>query len=336
MLPAELERIIGKCLEKDRELRYQHASEIRADLERLKQDMNTGRLATDARHGTGVSNRWRIALLAIVAIAGLGMAGYIYSHRTPRLTDKDTIVIADFTNKTGDADFDQALRHGLAVALGESPFLSIVPDQRIRETLRLMGRPPDSQLSAEVAREVCERTFSAAVVQGSVSKLGSKYVLGLQASNCRTGEVLDDRQVQVVRKEDVLNALDQIAAAFRRKAGESLASVKEHAITLAQASTPSLEAWKLYAAAWKVALSENIEGAVPLLQRAIEIDPRFAAAYAALGRAYADMWEPELAAEAIRRAYELRAARQRSGTVLHYGELPSTRNRKPGRDTTDR
>jgi tetratricopeptide (TPR) repeat protein len=157
-----------------------------------------------------------------------------------------------------------------------------------------------------VAREVCERTFSAAVVQGSISRLGSKYVLGLSASNCRTGEALDDRQVQVARKEDVLNALDQLAARFRSKAGESLASVKEHAITFAQASTPSLEAWKLYAAALKVGLSENNEGAPPLLQRAIEIDPKFAMAYAFLGRMYADMWEPDLAAESTRRAYELR------------------------------
>src|SRR5262249_55092640 len=164
----------------------------------------------------------------------------------------------------------------------------------------------DSPLSAEVAREVCERTFSAAVVQGSISRLGSKYVLGLSASNCRTGEVLDDQQVQVARKEDVLNALDQLADRFRSKAGESLASVREQAITFGQASTPSLEAWKLYAAALKVGLSENIEGAAPLLQRAIEIDPKFAMAYALLGRIYADLWEPELAAESIRRAYELR------------------------------
>ena len=305
-LPAELERIIEKCLEKNRALRYQHASEIRTDLQRLKQDMDSPRLITDSRHGTRVSKRWIAALFTAIAIAGLGVAGYLYSHRGPKLTDKDTIVLADFANKTGDSDFDQTLRQALAVELGQSPFLSLVPDNRTQETLRLMGRPSDSALSAQVAREVCERTFSAAVLQGSISRLGSKYVLGLSASNCRTGEMLDDQQVQVAKKEYVLNALDQLAARFRSKAGESLASVKEHAMTLAQASTPSLQAWRLYAAAVKVGLTENNEGAVPLLQRAIEIDPKFAMAYAFLGRMYADMWEPDLAAESPRRAYELR------------------------------
>jgi eukaryotic-like serine/threonine-protein kinase len=306
-LPTELARIIGKCLQKNRELRYQHASEIAADLERLKQDLGSARLTADAQHATGAAKRWKTALFATVATGGLGVAGYFYSHRPAKLTDKDTIVLAEFSNKTGDADFDQTLRQGLAVALGESPFLSMVPDKRIHETLRLMGRPPDSALSAEVAREVCERIFSAAVVQGSISTLGSKYVLGLKASNCRTGQVLDDQQVQVTKKEDVLNALDQIAGKFRRKAGESLASVKEHPSTLIEAATPSLEAWKLYTAAGKVGLSDNNEGAVPLLQRAIEIDPNFAMAYAMLARIYGDMWEPELAAQSIRKAYELRA-----------------------------
>jgi tetratricopeptide (TPR) repeat protein len=169
-----------------------------------------------------------------------------------------------------------------------------------------MGRPPNSPLGAEVAREVCERTFSAVVIEGSISRLAGNYVLGLSARNCRSGEALDDQQIQVAKKEDVLNALDQLAAKFRTKAGESLASVNAHAIAFAQASTPSLEAWKLYAAALKVGLSENNEGAVPLLQRAIEIDPKFAMAHAFLGRIYADMWEPDLAAESTRRAYELR------------------------------
>jgi tetratricopeptide (TPR) repeat protein len=169
-----------------------------------------------------------------------------------------------------------------------------------------MGRAPDAPLSADVAREVCERTFSAAVLQGAISRLGTKYVLELRATNCRTGEVLDDEQVQVGKKEDVLNALGKLAGNFRSKAGESLASVKEHASPLVEASTPSLEAWKLYTAAGKVGLSENNEGAAPLLQRAIQIDPNFAMAYAMLGRIYGDMWEPDLAADSIRKAYELR------------------------------
>jgi serine/threonine protein kinase/tetratricopeptide (TPR) repeat protein len=304
-LPAELERIIGKCLEKVRELRYQHASEIRADLQRLKQDLDSAQI-TGAKRRTGVSKRLRTVLLASVGIAGLGMGGYLYFHRAPKLTDKDTIVLADFNNKTGETDFDQTLRQGLAVELGQSPFLSLVPDQRIQGTLQQMGRPNNTPVIGDVAREVCERTFSAAVVEGSISRLGNQYVLGLRATNCRTGEILDDEQVQAPGKEDVLNALNRLATKFRGKAGESSATVKEHATPLVEATTPSFEAWKLYSAAWKVGLSGNNAGAVPFLQRAIQIDPKFAMAYAFLGRVYADIAEPVLAAESLRKAYELR------------------------------
>ena len=305
-LPAELERIISKCLEKDREVRYQHASEIQTDLERLKQQIDSARLITDARRGAGVSKRWGAALIATVAIVGLGIAGYLYSRRAPKLTDKDTIVVADFANKTGDTDFDQTLRQGLAVELSQSPFLSLVPDQRIRGTLQQMGRPNNTPVIGEVAREVCERSFSAAVVEGSISRLGNQYVLGMRATNCRSGEILDDEQVQAPGKEDVLNALSRLATKFRAKAGESSATVKEHATPLIEATTSSFEAWKLYSAAWKMGLSGNNAGAVPLLQRAIQIDPEFAMAYGSLGRVYADIAEPALAAESLRKAYELR------------------------------
>jgi len=305
-LPAGLERIIDKCLEKNRELRYQHASEIRADLQRLNQDVNSARLITDARYATGGSKRWGTALIAAVVIAGLALAGYLYSHRLPKLTDKDTIVLADFTNKTGDSDFDQTLRQGLAVELGQSPFLSLVPDQRIQGTLHLMGRPENTLVIGDVAREICERTFSAAVVQGSISRLGSQYVLGLRVTNCRTGDVLFDEQVQPAKKDEVLNSLSQVARKFRTRAGESPVTIKEHSTPLIEATTPSLEAWKLYCDASKVSITENNAGAIPLLQRAVQIDPEFALAYAFLARTYADTWQPVLAAENIRKAYELR------------------------------
>jgi len=305
-LPTELERIISKCLEKDRKARHQRASEIRTDLERLKQQIDSARLIKDARRGTGASKRWGAALIATVAIVGLGVAGYLYNTHAPKLTDKDTIVVADFANKTGDTDFDETLRQGLAVELGQSPFLSLISDQRVHGTLHLMGRPENTPVIGDVAREVCERTFSAAVVQGSISRLGSQYVLGLRASNCSTGDVLFDEQVQSAKKDDVLNSLGQVARKFRTKVGESLATIKDHSTPLIEATTPSLEAWKLYCDGFKVAITENNAGAIPLLQRAVQIDPEFATAYAFLARAYADSWQPALAAENIRKAYELR------------------------------
>jgi tetratricopeptide (TPR) repeat protein/tRNA A-37 threonylcarbamoyl transferase component Bud32 len=309
-LPAEVQRIILKCLEKDRDFRYQNTGEIRADLQRLKRDMDSAQRIAAAPQ-TGVSKRWTIALIAAVAIAGMGAAGYVYSHRptkpaAPGLTDRDTIVVADFTNTTGDTDFDQTLRQGLAVELGQSPFLSLVSDKRMQGTLGLMGRPQNTPVTGDVAREICERTFSAAVVQGSLARLGSQYVLGLRAANCRTGDALFDEQAQVARKDEVLNSLSQIAKKFRTKAGESPATLQEHSIPLIEATTPSFAAWKLYCDAFKVAITENNAGAIPLLQQAIQIDPKFAMAYASLARTYADSWQPLLAAENIRKAYELR------------------------------
>ena len=251
---------------------------------------------------------WALGIsTAVIALLGITFGAWrIFLHRTPVLTDKDTVVLADFANSTGDSDFDETLRQGLEVELGQSPFLSLVPDQRIRATLHLMGRPENTPLTGDVAREICERTFSAAAVQGSISKLGSQYVVGLRASDCRSGDILDNEQIQVSKKEEVLNALSQIGGRFRSKAGESRATIKEHEAPLIEATTPSLEAWKLYSAAWKLVLSQDTVGAVPVLQRAIEIDPKFAVAYALLGRIYGDAAQPALAAESIRKAYELR------------------------------
>ena len=309
--PPELERILAKCLEKDPALRYQHASDLRADLLRLKQEVETSAFAGEQQRA-GVSRRWLKVLVAGLAIVALGIGSYVYLGRAPRakvaagLTDKDTILLADFSNQTGEADFDQTLRRGLAVALGQSPFITLVPDRRLQGTLAQMGRPANTLLTGEVAREVCERTFSAAVVEGSISKLGAQYVVGLKATTCSTGEVIDDEQVPVSGKENALSALNGLAIKFRGKAGESPETIRKHAAPLVEATTTSFEAWKLYSSAWNVGLAGNYTGAIPLLQRASQLDPQFAMAYALLGRLYADLAEPVLASDNLRKAYELR------------------------------
>jgi tetratricopeptide (TPR) repeat protein/predicted Ser/Thr protein kinase len=311
-LPPELERVISKCLESDRELRYQHASEIRTDLQRLRVApavlppviAGDSYRRQDPRRDN-ISSRKLIAAVTAAALAALA-GGYFYFHRSPKLTDKDTIVLADFRNTTGDPVFDGTLRQGLTVQLEQSPFLSLVSDDRIQQTLKFMGRPADAPLNPEAAREVCERLASAAVLDGSIERLGSQYVLGLRAKNCRTGDVLDVEQVQAAKKEDVLNALSQIASRFRTRVGESLATVEKHSTPLAEATTSSLEALKAYSLGRKVALSTSMAAAVPHLQRVIQIDPKFAMAYAFLGRTYGDIGESVLAAENNTKAYQLR------------------------------
>ncbi len=306
-VPEELERIIHKCLEKDRELRYHHASEIRADLQRLKRDTGSAQAPTRAKPAAAR----KIIAPAAAVLALLFIAVYFYFHQTylahtRKLTDKDTIVLADFTNKTADPVFDGTLRQGLAVQLEQSPFLSLVSEKRIQHALTLMGRPADARLTPELAREICERTAGAAVLEGSIASLGSQYVLGLRANSCGSGEVLDEEQTQAARKEDVLNALSQIATKFRTRVGESLAAVEKHSTPLAEATTPSLDALKEYSKGATVLSSTGSADALPHLQRAIRIDPKFAMAYQLLGRAYGDMGESALSAANTRRAYELR------------------------------
>jgi len=271
------------------------------------------------------------------AVLALFAACYFYFHRTPKLTDKDTIVLADFVNTTGDPVFDGTLRQGLAVQLEQSPFLSLVSEQRIQRTLRLMGRPADERLTPELAREICERTASAAVLEGSIAGLGSQYVLGLHAKSCRTGDVLDEEQVQAVRKEDVLNSLSQIASKFRTRVGESLATVEKHDTPLAEATTPSLDALKAYSAGMKVAFSTGNAAAVPFVQRAIEIDPQFALAHAFLGRLYGDMGESVLSAESTRRGYQLRnrASDREKFFITAYYEVQVTGNLEKARKTCE-
>ncbi|MGA7078609.1 MAG: protein kinase [Terriglobales bacterium] len=303
----ELERIIAKCLEKDRNLRYQHASETRTDLQRMRRDTDSARLTASSKAvESGIGKRWKVIVPAAVAALALSVAGYSYLRRATKLTDKDTIILADFTNTTGDPVFDGTLRQGMAVQLEQSPFLSLVSDQRIHRTLLLMGQPADAPLTPEVAREICERTASAAVLDGSIASLGSHYVLGLRAKTCDGGDVLAEEQVQAARKEDVLNALDQIASKFRTRVGESLTTVEKHNTPLAEATTPSLEALKAYSAAVKVEFANGFVASVPLFKRAVEIDPKFAMAHAHLGLTYSNIGESVLSIESTTAAYELR------------------------------
>jgi DNA-binding winged helix-turn-helix (wHTH) protein/tetratricopeptide (TPR) repeat protein len=255
------------------------------------------------------ARRWNWKLLVTGGV-GFGLilfaASYFYLHRSQELTDKDTIILGDFTNTTGDAVFDGTLRQGLEVQLRQSPYLSLVSGERIQKILRLMGQPVGIALTPELAREVCERNASAAVVDGSIASLGSQYVLGLRAKSCQRGEILDEEQAQAARKEDVLNALSQIVQRFRTKVGESLVTVEKHSVPLEEATTKSLDALKAYSTGSQVFLSSGDVAALPFFRRATEIDPGFASAYAALGRTYGDIGESDLSAQATRKAYELR------------------------------
>jgi serine/threonine protein kinase/tetratricopeptide (TPR) repeat protein len=321
-LPEDLERIICKCLEKDRDLRYQHASEIRTDLKRLRRDSISGH--NSDRLKPVPAKRWKPVILALAAVLALMAGGYFYLQRAPKLTDKDTIVLADFVNKTGESVFDDTLRQGLAVQLAQSPFLSLISDDRIQQTLGLMGKPKDAPLTPGIAREICVRTGGAAVLEGSIAPLGTQYILGLRARNCSTGAILDAEQTQAGRKEEVLTALSEIAKKFRAGAGESLATVEKHSTPLLEATTPSLDALKAFSTGRKVAFSTGFTAALPHYKRAVEIDPNFAAAYACLADTYSAIGETRLAAESATKAYDLRdraSAREKFLIIVEYHRM---------------
>src|ERR1035437_1470132 len=246
-------------------------------------------------------------IVALVSVAALATAGYFYFHRAPKLTDKDTIVLADFDNKTGDPVFDSTLRQGLAVQLQQSPFLSLVSDRHIQETLRLMGRPADAKLTPEITRELCQRAGSTAIIDGSIAQIGTRYSLVLKAATCSSGESLTSTEAQASDKSHVLDALGKAASEVRKKLGESLSTVQKYDTPLVQATTSSLEALQAYSLGVKTWSGDGgSAGAVPFLQRAIQLDPNFALAYGALGECYDELGEPSLASETVKKAYELR------------------------------
>jgi eukaryotic-like serine/threonine-protein kinase len=259
-----------------------------------------------AAEGTGKTRKWVLAFIIFLLIA-VGVWALVNFFRSRRvLTATDTVVLADFTNSTGEPVFDGTLRQGMAVQLEQSPFLSLISERRIQQTLRMMGRPPDARLDPDTAREICERTGSAVVLDGSVARLGSEYILGLRAENCRNGDVLDVEQAQAARKEEVLGALDKTAIRLRRKLGESLSSVQKYATPVEEATTPSLEALKAYSLGRKVYFEKGNTAALPFLQRAVELDPNFALAYRAMSAVYGNLNQPQRMAENIRKAYDLR------------------------------
>jgi eukaryotic-like serine/threonine-protein kinase len=232
--------------------------------------------------------------------------GIVYLHRAPKLTENDTLVLADFENKTGDPVFDDTLRHGLSVELQQSPLLTLLSDQKVQQTLGFMGQKKDTRLTPEIARQVCERTASAAVLEGSIASLGSQYVLGLRAVSCDAGKTLDQEQIHAARREDVLDSLTQIARKFRIRVGESLATVEKHSIPLAEMTTPSIEALKAYSTALHLDITAGAGAAIPFLRKAVEIDPKFAVAYAHLGLVYSNIGESVLSAESSTKGWQLR------------------------------
>jgi tetratricopeptide (TPR) repeat protein len=353
--PAELEHIINKALEKDRGIRYQVASEIRADLKRLKRETDSGRSASfsaaalptagapaegapreerisgpaAAAERTSDSaivaalvrrHKWMVALAASVVILAIGAAAYRFLpwQRAP-LTEKDFILLTDFVNTTGDATFDGLLKQALAVKLRESPFLNIFPDDRVRETLRMMNHSPGDRVTAEIGREICARRAIKAIVTGQIASLGSHYVITLGAVNSRTGESLADQQIEATSKEGVLEALGKASTNLRGKLGESLASIEKFDTPIRQATTSSLEAFQAYNLGMEKQGSQFER--IPFFKRAIELDPNFAMAYTALGTAYGNLNEGQLFDENLTKAFELRervSERERFNITSRY------------------
>jgi len=353
-VPPKLEDIINKAMEKDRDLRYQHAADIRTDLKRLKRETESGR-ARVGSSGTLVApqepasspaipgptrptgstpavaasssssfsqaaapaagqsgGRKALVLAGVVLLAAMVAVGfYLHSHtagpatKATPLTEKDTLVLSDFDNKTGDTVFDDALKQALAVELGQSPFLNVLSDRKVGETLGMMGRPKNERITADVGRELCLRTGSKAVLGGTISTLGSHYLIDLSAVACGTGDTLAKEQSEATSKEDVLKALSKASSSLRAKLGESLPSVQKFDVPI-EATTPSLEALKNYSMGITISREKGSTAGLPFHKRAIELDPNFPMAYSALSVAYNNLNQPSLALEYATKAYQLR------------------------------
>ena len=314
-VPGQVETILNKALEKDRNLRYQHAADIRADLQRLKRDTESGHLVTAssgsaAKHTVPLSGRRKVWTLMVPTAALLSaalIAGWFYyrSRQTKPLTEKDTIVLADITNATGDAVFDNVLKQALAVELAQSPFLNVLSDRKVGQTLRMMGHPVNEHITMDIGRELCLRTGSKVLLGGTISSLGSHYLLDLTAVACNTGDTLAKEQGEAASKEEVLKTLSRTSSSLRGKLGESLPSVQKFDVPV-EVTTSSLEALKNYTLAMAIGSEKGDIPSIPFFKRAIELDPNFPMAYAALAVTYDSLNQPSLAMEYAAKAYQLR------------------------------
>jgi eukaryotic-like serine/threonine-protein kinase len=300
-LPEGLAYIMAKALEKDRKDRYQSATEILDDLKAIA----AGRRARVAR---ALSSRklWLAAIATLAIVAMVAAAFSIHQRRLHQLSEQDTLVLADFSNSTGDPVFDDTLKQAISVQLAQSPFLNILSDAKTRATLRLMAKPPGTKLTPDLARDVCQRAAAKAYISGSIARLGSEYVIGVDAINCETGDALAQEQVTAANKEQVLKALGGATTKLRSRLGESLASIQKFDTPLGEDTTSSLEAVKFLSLGRKAQQEKGGDAAVPYFKHAIALDPNFAAAYAALGTTYFNLREPALANENLKKAFELR------------------------------
>ena len=311
-LPPKLEEIINKAMEKDRKLRYQSAADIRTDLQRLRRDTESGRTAVgiteaDPKRTAVSTSRWMAIAAFAVVVIGLAVGAWLYfAHKAQALTEKDTIVLSDFTNTTGDAIFDDTLKTALNVSLRQSPFLNVLSDSEVAKNLKLMTRPTDTKLTPELARELCQRAGSKAYLAGTIGSLGSQYVLGLKAVNCRSGDTLAEEQETAPSKEKVLDTLGLAASKLRGELGESLATVQKLDVPLSEATTSSLEALQAYSLSQKVQNEKGYAAALPHHQRAIQLDPNFALGYWAVGADYGSLGEMGRASEYFTKAFQLR------------------------------